>query len=127
MRSGKIYFIIILLMFIAGFFFYQYVFSIYEVTYKIVPERLYADNKSNLIIEAVPLNSFGLRAPFRNSPSEFTISEGAELVEIVFIDKDKGIMKIKAKNNPGKVSITIKPKFSLFPSTIEIIIEANFA
>jgi hypothetical protein len=127
MRSSKIYLIIILLTFIAGFFFYQYVFSIYEVTYNIHPDRLYADNKSSLIIEAVPLNSFGWRAPLRNSPSEFTIIEGTELIEVVFVDRVKGIIKIKAKEQPGKVSITIKPEFSLFPSTIEIIIEANFA
>ena len=127
MRSGKIYFIILLLVLIAGFFSYQYIFNIYEVTYRIRPERLFADNKSELIIDIVPLNSFGWRAPFRNSPFEFTITEGVELVEIVFIDKVKGIIKIKAKENPGKISITIKPKYSLFPSTIEIIIEPNIA
>jgi hypothetical protein len=126
MRRGKIYLIILLLIFIAGFFSYQYIFSIYEVTYNIKPDRLFADNKSNIIIETVPLNSFGWRAPLRNSPSEFAIIEGAELVEIVYVDKVKGIIKIKAKEKPGKVSITIKPKFSLFPSTIEIIIEPDF-
>jgi len=127
MRSGKIYLIILLLTCIAGFFLYEYIFNIYEVTYNIQPERLYADNKSSLIIEAVPLNSFGWRAPFRNSPSEFTIIEGADLIEIVFVDSVKGIIKIKAKDKSGKVSITIKPKFSMFPSTIEIIIEADYA
>jgi hypothetical protein len=127
MRSGKIYLILILLTLIAALFTYHYIFSIYEVTYKIYPARLYADNKSDLIIESVPLNSFGWRAPLRNSPSEFTIIEGADLVEIVFIDRIKGIIKIKAKERAGKVLITIKPKFSMFPSTIEIFIEANFA
>jgi hypothetical protein len=127
MRSGKIYLIIILLTFIAGFFCYQYIFSVYEVTYKILPDRLYADNNSDLTIEAVPLNSFGIRAPFRNSPCEFKITEGAELVDIIFIDKVAGKIKIKAKEKPGKVSVMIKPVFSLFPSTIEIIIEPNAA
>ena len=126
MRNGKIYLILILLSLIGVFFFYQFVFSIYEVSYNISPDRLYADNKSSLIIEAVPLNSFGWRAPLRNSPSEFTVTEGAELIEVVLVDRVKGIIKIKAKQQPGKVSITIKPKFSLLPSTIEIIIEANF-
>jgi hypothetical protein len=127
MRSNKIYFVIILLVLIAGLFSYQYIFNIYEVTYRIRPERLFADNKSEIIIEVVPVNSLGWQAPLRNSPAEFTITEGAELVEIVFIDKVKGIIKIKAKENPGKVSITIKPKYSLFPSTIEIIIDRNIA
>ncbi len=126
MRSSKIYLIILLLIVIAGFFVYQNIFSIYEVIYNIHPARLYADNKSDLVIEAIPLNSFGWRAPLRNSPADFTIVEGAELVEIVFIDRLKGIIKIKAKEKPGKVLITIKPKFSLLPSTIEISIEANF-
>jgi len=126
MRSGNIFLIIALLILISGFLLYQYVFSIYEVTFNLRPNRLFADNKSNLVIEAIPLNSFGWRAPFRNSPSEFTIIEGADLIEVVFIDAVKGTIKIKAKDKPGKVAITIKPKFSLFPSTIEIIIEPNF-
>lgn len=95
------------------------------MTYKVEPAKLYADNSSSLVIETVPLNSLGWKAPLRNSPAVFTITEGRDLIDIIFIDKIKGIIKIRAKDKPGTISITIKPVFSLFPSTIEIIIEPN--
>ena len=125
MRRKEIYLILVLLVFIAGFFSYHYIFSIYEVTFKVTPDKLYADNNSTLIIEAVPVNSFGWQAPFRNAYSEFTFNEGKDLIEIIFQDNSKGILKLRAKEKSGKVSITIKSKYSLLPSTIEIVIEPN--
>jgi molecular chaperone DnaK (HSP70) len=73
----------------------------------------------------VPLNSFGGKAPFRKSYAEFTFNEGKDLVEVIFQDNANGILKLRAKEKPGKVSVTIKAKYSLLPSTIEIIIEPN--
>ena len=125
MRSLKIYIIIFLLFIIAVLFSWQYIFSIYEVIYNVEPKKLFADNSSTLIIEIVPLNSFGWKAPLRNSTAVFTITEGRDLIDIIFIDNAKGKIKIRAKNKSGKVSVTIKPEFSLLPSTIEIIIEPN--
>jgi hypothetical protein len=86
---------------------------------------LYADNTSSLIIEVLPINSLGWRAPFRKTYAEFTINEGKELIEIVFLDSSHGILKLKAKEKSGKVSVRCKSKYSLLPSTIEIIIEPN--
>src|ERR1035437_2112923 len=123
MRRRDIYLIFILIIFIAGFSSYHYLFTIYEVTYKITPYKLYADNTSTLVIEAVPINSFGWKAPFRKPLTEFTLNEGKDLVEVVFLDNDNGILKLRAKGKSGIVSVTIKTKYSLFPSTIEIIIE----
>jgi hypothetical protein len=125
MGRSEIYLILILIVFVAGFSSYHYIFSIYEVTYKITPDKLYADNNSTLIIEVVPINSFGWKAPFRKTFSEFTINEGKDLVEVIFQDNSNGILRIRAKEKPGKVSITIKSNYSLLPSTIEIIIEPN--
>jgi hypothetical protein len=125
MRRSKIYLIFILLIFIMGFSSYHYIFSIYEVTYNIIPDKLYADNSSTLVIETVPLNSFGWKAPFRKSYAEFTFNEGKDLVEVIFQDNANGILKLRAKEKSGKVSVTIKAKYSLLPSTIEIIIEPN--
>jgi hypothetical protein len=125
MGRSEIYLILILIVFVAGFSSYHYIFSIYEVTYKITPDKLYADNNSALIIEVVPINSFGWKAPFRKTFSEFTINEGKDLVEVIFQDNSNGILRIRAKEKPGKVSITIKSNYSLLPSTIEIIIEPN--
>ena len=125
MRRREIYLIFILLIFIAGLASYHYLFSIYEVTYKITPDKLYADNTSTLVIEAVPINSFGWKAPFRKPHTEFTFNEGKDLIEVVFRDNDNGTLKLRAKGKPGKISVTIKTKYSLLPSTIEIIIEPN--
>ena len=86
---------------------------------------MYADNTSILVIEAVPINSFGWKAPFRKSHTEFTFNEGKDLIEVVFRDNDNGTLKLRAKGKPGKISVTIKTKYSLLPSTIEIIIEPN--
>ena len=125
MRRREIYLIFTIIIFIAGFSSYLYIFSIYEVTYKLTPDKLYADNSSTLVIEAVPINSFGWKAPFRKSPVKFTINEGRDLVVVVYLDDDNGILKLRAKDKSGKVSVTIKARYSLLPSTIEIIIEPN--
>lgn len=125
MRRSEIYLILALILFIVGFSSYHYIFSIYEVTYKVTPDKLYADNTSSLIIEAVPINSLGWKAPFRKTFAEFTFNEGKDLVEVIFQDNTNGVLKIRAKEKSGKVSVTIKSKYSLLPSTIEIIIEPN--
>ena len=126
LRRSKIYLTFVLLILIAGFSLCHYLFSIYEVTYKITPDKLYADNTSTLVIEVIPLNSFGWRAPFRKAPAEFMINEGQNLVEIISNNQSIGVLKLKAKEKSGKISVTIKSKYSLFPSTIEIFIEPNF-
>lgn len=125
MRSSNIYLILIIVILIAAFAAFHYIFSIYEVIYKLTPDKLFADNTSTIVIEAVPLNSFGWKAPFRKSYSSFTIIEGNDLVEIINLNKEYGILKLRAKDKAGKVSVTIKSKYSLLPSTIEIIIEPN--
>lgn len=125
MRGIEIYLILAFLLLIVGFSSYYYIFSIYEVTYKITPDKLYADNTSTLIIEVVPINSLGWRAPFRKPDAEFTFYEGKELIEVVFLNNLNGILKLRAKEKSGKVSVTIKSKYSLLPSTIEIIIEPS--
>ena len=125
MGRNKIYLIIVLLILIASFFVHQYIFNVYEITYKITPDKLYADNSSTIVIEVLPVNAFGWKAPFRTSLSEFTFNEGKNLVIIIYQDNAKGILTLKAKERTGKVSITIKSKYSLFPTTIDIIIEPN--
>jgi hypothetical protein len=127
MRRINIFLIFILLIIIAGFAAFHYLFSIYEVIYKITPQKLYADNSSTVVIDVVPLNSLGWKAPFRKAYSDFILVEGKELVDVILIDNVNGKLILKAKEKPGKVTITIKSKYSLLPSTLEIIIEPNVA
>jgi hypothetical protein len=108
-------FIILLLVFSL-----LYVFNIYEVTYIINPQSLRAGSESAVTISSVPVNGFGWRAPFRSAPAEFKIKEGNDLVEILSENTRKGILKLRAKNKPGKVIIYVKSKYALFPSSLEI-------
>ncbi|MFA6980170.1 MAG: hypothetical protein WC209_12700 [Ignavibacteriaceae bacterium] len=106
---------------------HQYIFSIYEVEYKISSHVLYLNSDAKVVIEAVPVNSFGFRAPFRNSSTKFSVIQGNDLIDIEENNYDKGRFVIKAKNEPGTVIIRAKSKFSLLPTEFEIKIVPNLA
>lgn len=125
MRNNKIYIIITILFLIALLFIYQYVFGIYEVTYSVDHKNLFADNTSTVTIKVIPVNSFGWKAPFRESSAIFNITEGGDLIEILTNDAKRGALTIKAKDKPGKVVIRVKSEHSLLPTEIEITIEPN--
>lgn len=125
MRRSEIYLIAVLLAIIIILFGYQYLFSIYEVDISVVPGVLYADNNSICIIKAIPLNSFGVKAPFRKASAEFEIKEGRDLIEIIELDEINGILKIKAAEKTGTVIIYVKPEKAILPSSFEIKIFPN--
>ena len=127
MSKVEIYFTAIVLLSLLALLAHQYIFSIYEVEYKISSRVLYLNSDSKIIIEAVPVNSFGVRAPFRNSFTKFSIIQGKELIEIEENNYEKGNLIIKAKNQPGTVIIRVKSKFSLLPTEFEIKIVPNLA
>lgn len=127
MEKKKIYLIVLISAVILFLFGKMYLFNIYEVDYDIHPKGLYADNQSTLEIRTIPLNAFGWKAPLRSADAEFEIREGAELIEVIKIDKENGYIKIKAKDKIGKVSIYVKSKFSLLPTVFDINIEPNAA
>ncbi len=120
MRRINIYIIFVALIILAALFSFLYVFNIYEVTYLVNPPSLFANNESTVTISSEPINAFGWRAPFRNAPADFNIKEGSDLIEIMFEDNHKGILKLKAKNKHGKIVIYIKSKYALLPSAVEI-------
>ncbi|OGU74312.1 MAG: hypothetical protein A2V93_04870 [Ignavibacteria bacterium RBG_16_34_14] len=124
-RRSLLIYISILVILIIVFFVYQYLIKIYESTIKIEPQDLFADNQSTVTISVIPLNSFGSKALFRNSPAEFEIVEGSSLVEIKFLDKEEGKLILKAKSETGKVVVKIKSKHSLLPMIVEIPIQPN--
>lgn len=112
---------------ILAFVLWQYLFSIYEVTFRVFPTELSADFNSTVEIDAIPVNAFGFKAPLRNSPSEFEIIEGVQLVEVIKKDGDKGELILRAKGEPGKVVVKIRTKYSLWPALIEVPIRPNTA
>ena len=113
--------------FILIFLIYHFVFSIYEVTYKTGSNRIYADNESVVEINAIPVNSFGVRAPFRKVYAGFIIKEGAELVEVIKKDEETGKIILKSKAKTGIVIIHINSKYAILPTEIQINIIPNQA
>jgi len=127
MSRVEIYFTAVTVFALLVLLVHQYIFSIYEVEYTISSRILYLNSDSKIVIEAIPVNSFGFRAPFRNSYTKFTVVEGKELIEIVENNNEKGKLIIESKNIPGKVVIRVKSKFSLLPTEFEIKIIPNIA
>ncbi len=125
-RRTSIYIIIILILLIAAFAIHNYLISIYEVIYKIEPEALYADNKSEVTVTAVPLNGLGGRAWFRKAEASYTITEGNDLVQVIQNDGSKGMLVLRAKDKTGTVRITAKSPLALLPSPIVIDVYPNF-
>lgn len=121
----KVYvFILILVFAIILLFLWQYVFSIYEVFYKIEPKDLYVTD-SVIKIESVPLNALGFRAPFRESPFNYEWESGSELVEVVEDNSDSGYLILKSTGTTGMVVLRVKSKYALLASIVEIRILAN--
>jgi hypothetical protein len=120
MRRTGITAVIIILALIILLLIYQYVFSIYEITYSVKPESLFADNTSTVTIAAVPLNSFGREAPFRTAEVTFEIKEGSELVEPVSHNPKEGYIILRAGDKTGTVVLLARSKKSLLPALIEI-------
>ncbi len=112
--------IIILILSISAIAVYNYMLSIYEVIYTVLPADLYADNKSEATIMAIPINAIGRKALFRYVKASYMITEGRELVDIVETDKSKGLLRIKAKDKTGIVKIIAKSPYALLPSPIDI-------
>ncbi|MGQ9798920.1 MAG: hypothetical protein ACUVRG_06455 [Ignavibacterium sp.] len=108
-----------ILLLIAGYYFF---YNIYEIKVEISPKHLYSELNSTIEIKVVPINVLGSKALFRSTKSEFEIIEGAPLVEIVFLDKQLSILKLKSKGLEGKVGIKIYNSHSLFPQYVEILI-----
>ncbi len=99
-------------------FFSMYVFNVYGDVIKKHPENLFADHSSTIKIEVIPVNAFGWKIPFRYSTAEFIFLEGESLIEIVELDQKNGFIILRSKGTSGKVEISIKSQFSLFPNLI---------
>ncbi|MEJ5263589.1 MAG: hypothetical protein WHT45_12965 [Ignavibacterium sp.] len=110
---------VMILLLIAGYYF---LYNIYEIRVDISPKHLYTDLNSTIEIIVVPVNALGSKALFRSTKSDFEIIEGASLVEIIILDENSSILKIKSKGLEGKVGIKIYNSHSLFPQYVEILI-----
>lgn len=108
--------IFIFLIVLAGYFF---LYNIYGTEVRKSPEFLFADSKSEMIIEVLPINALGTKAIFRNSSATFELIHGSELIEIIEVNESKGLIRLRSKGEIGLVGIKIKSKYSLLPEYIE--------
>ena len=127
MTKSRKYLILSIIILIILISCYYYIFNIFETTIQVNPQNLFADNQSTITIEVIPINALAWKVPFRNVTVDFKITEGQDLIKIIYENRDKGIIKLKAENITGKVMVYVKPKYSLLPSIIEINIYPNLA
>lgn len=118
-RSNQILFISVLLVIITAIFLSMYVLNIYGDIIVKYPDNLFADHTSTIKIEAVPINAFGWKIPFRKSLVVFDIIEGENLVDVISKNEKDGFIILRSKGIPGKVEISVKTKFSLFPNLVK--------
>lgn len=122
MKRIEIIMILVSIMILILIFGYYFLYNIYEVKVEVNPAQLYADANSKLEIKIIPINSLGSKALFRSTQCEFEIIEGKELVDIISLDREKCILKIKSRGIEGKVGIKIYSNHSLFPQYVEILV-----
>ncbi len=127
MNKINLIIVILLSLVVITLLFYMYVFKIYEVVVEKNTDILFADHQSVAEIQVVPVNAFGWKVPFRSSPADFNIKEGADLIDIIEEDNENGILKIRVRDKIGIVAIEIKSKYSTLPMVVEIPIILNIA
>ena len=123
----RIFIISLAILLIIAFAVYYYVFNIYEVTVKVTPPNLFADNSSRITIRVIPINALGKRAPFRSVNAKFIITQGKDLIDVIEQDENNGILILRSKGKEGKVIIIVKSKYSLLPTEVDIHVVANYA
>ncbi len=103
-----------LLGFLATFLLFQYVFSIYEIDYEITKQT-----KNNLVeysITAIPLNSFGKKAPFRQISVDFSF-QNDDNVNIVSNSNSSINFNIISEK---EIVVYVKSSYSQNPSILRI-------
>ena len=102
--------IILFLSFIS----WMYIFNIYEIDIKIDKHTLFLNGGSSAVIELVPMNSIGMKAPFRNVNSQIKFIDGKELVNVIYESQNKIVLK--SKSDTGKVELKIESDYLLYPN-----------
>ena len=116
----KVFLLAILILFLAAFILYYFIFNIYEIEVTVRPKIVFADPSREIQIEIKPINALGWKVPFRTAKGKFKIVEGNNIVEIIKVKEDVGMFILRSKGIEGTVGIYIESEFSLFPSYVEI-------
>jgi len=122
-----VYFLILIFILLSTLFFYNYVYSIYEIKYEISNQIIFCNSNSTTRIKALGINALGYKITFRTISADYEIIEGQDLVEIVYKNLSKGELKIKALHKSGTVTIRATSQYSLLPAIIEIPVQVPSA
>lgn len=105
---------------IISFLIFNYYFSIYEVTFGKVSERVKIGD--SVTITLTPINGAGKKVPFRTSPFEIKFLEGESIIKVVDDKSAEGEFIFKT-TSPGEIKLLVTPKHALKPSMFDIIVE----
>lgn len=122
-RRSIIYYLILFFIILSALFFYNYVYSIYEIKYEVSNQIIFCNSNSTTKIKVFGINAIGYKITFRTISAHYEIIEGQELVEIINQEFSTGEFEIKALNKPGKVTIRATSQYSLLPTIIEISVQ----
>ena len=106
--------IIFIALLIILFLSWLYIFNIYEVNVTLKEE-----SSLQYVVDVIPLNSLGMRAPFRNLEYSFEVTEGEVEIEKLN-DLGNGRIDLKLKTDSSKVKLEITTNKSQNISLIEI-------
>jgi hypothetical protein len=114
---GGVTFVVLI---IISFLIFNYYFSIYEVTFGKVPEKVKIGD--SVTISLTPINGAGTIVPFRTSPFEIKFIEGESIIKVVDDKSAEGEFIFKT-TSPGNIKLLVTPKHALKPTIFEIIVE----
>jgi flagellar basal body-associated protein FliL len=125
--TGKkliVYLISLLIIFIAAYGTWYFLFNIYEVKCKINIVKELQNGERLYEVKCLPLNLLGGKAPFRTLDLDFEIEEGESLIEI---DERKSSSELffTSSKKSGKVVLILMTKRSLFPQKLEFDLADN--
>ena len=115
----KVFSLAILVLFLAGFIPYYFIFNIYEIEVTVSPKIIFADASCEIQIEIKPVNALGWKVPFRTATGKFKI------VEIIKVNENVGMLILRSKGIDGIVGIYIESVFSLFPSYVKVSLQSK--
>ncbi len=121
----KVFSLAILILSLAGFILYYFIFNIYEIEVTVSPKMVFADPSCEIQIEIKPINAMGWKVPFRTATGKFKIVKGNNIVEIIKVKEDIGMFILRSKGIEGIVGIYIESDFSLFPSYVEVSLQSK--
>lgn len=121
MTKISIFILFLVLLFAIFIFLWLYVFNIYETRITVNPSNLSQNYNSKVVIEAIPLNSFGKKALFRTVSIKYEGISGKDLIRIE--KASNNCLNVYSNGEVGEAEILITPSVGMFPTKVKILIK----